>query len=174
MLDEIKIIKKVVSSYTSRDSRLDFEDLCSEAYLAYLEAAPAYNPSRAKKSTFIWTVVRNRLNSILAKKSTKSEIPTDQEVIQALLEGEDQVDPGQTVIAEERWQELMDGFSPGAKVVVCFLVNNGEVYFDVSKPRQARGIIARELRRMGWPEEKIWNVFREIKQAVKKRDEKAR
>ena len=38
---ELNIVRKVVWSY-ARSTGLDFDELCSEAYLAYLEAAPFY------------------------------------------------------------------------------------------------------------------------------------
>ncbi|MGI5927694.1 MAG: hypothetical protein ACOX8A_11055, partial [Thermacetogeniaceae bacterium] len=56
--------------------------------------------------------------------------------------------------------------SPDAKMI-CLLVSNGEVYLNTDKPREARGIIARELKARGWGENKIWATFREIKQTLK-------
>ena len=167
---ELNIVRKVVWSYT-RSAGLDFEDfdeLCSEAYLAYLEAAPSYDPARGKKSTFIWNVVRNHINNLL---KVKKEIPVDKEAMETLLEGHEEFDPERIIIAEEAWEELFESFSPEAKMI-CFLVSNGEVYVNTDKPREARGIIARELKARGWPENKIWATFREIKQVLKTTERK--
>ena len=159
---ELNIVRKVVWSYT-RTTGLDFDELCSEAYLAYLEAAPSYDPARGKKSTFIWNVVRNHINNLL---KAKKEIPVDEEVMVTLLEGHEELDPERLIIAKECWEELFNSLSPEAKMI-CFLVSNGEVYLNTDKPREARGIIARELKARGWPENKIWATFREIKQVLK-------
>jgi len=162
---ELNIVRKVVWSYT-RSAGLDFEDfddLCSEAYLAYLEAAPSYDPARGKKSTFIWTVVRNHINSLL---KVKKEVPVDKEAIDMLIEERDELDPEQVVLAEESWRELLESLSPEAKMIFS-LLNSSEVYLNTDKPREARGIIARELKARGWSENKIWATFREIKQTLK-------
>jgi len=159
---ELNIVRKVVWSYT-RSTGLDFDELYSEAYLAYLEAAPSYDPARGKKSTFIWNVVRNHINSLL---KAKKEIPVDKEVVVTLLEGHEELDPERLIIAKECWEELFNSLSPGAKMI-CLLMNNGEVYLNTDKPREARGIIARELKARGWSENKIWATFREIKQTLK-------
>ena len=163
---ELNIVRKVVWSYT-RSAGLDFEDfdeLCSEAYLAYLEAAPSYDPARGKKSTFIWTVVRNHINSLL---KVKKEVPVDKEAIDMLIEERDEFDPEQVVLAEESWRELFESLSPEAKMICLLVLNDGGIYLNTDKPREARGIIARELKARGWSENKIWATFREIKQTLK-------
>ena len=159
---ELNIVRKVVWSYT-RSTGLDFDELCSEAYLAYLEAAPSYDPARGKKSTFIWNVVRNHINSLL---KAKKEIPIDKEDIDILIEERNELDPEQVILAEESWRELFESLSPDAKMI-CLLMNNGEIYLNTDKPREARGIIARELKARGWSENKIWATFREIKQTLR-------
>ena len=159
---ELNIVRKVVWSY-ARSTGLDFDELCSEAYLAYLEAAPSYNPARGKKSTFIWNVVRNHINSLL---KAKKEIPVDKEDIDMLIEERDELDPERVVLAEESWRELFESLSPDAKIIF-FLLNSNEVYINTDKPREARGIIARELKNRGWSENKIWATFRELKQTLK-------
>ena len=159
---ELNIVRKVVWSY-ARSVGLDFDEMCSEAYLAYLEAAPSYDPAKGKKSTFIWNVVRNHINSLL---KAKKEVPVDKEAIDMLIEERDELDPEQVVLAEESWRELFESLSPDAKMIF-FLLNSNEVYINTDKPREARGIIARELKARGWGENKIWATFREIKQTLK-------
>ncbi len=159
---ELNIVRKVVWSY-ARSTGMDFDELCSEAYLAYLEAAPSYDPSRGKKTTFVWNVVRNHINNLL---KMKKEIPVDKEAIDMLIEERYELDPEQVVLAEESWRELFESLSPDAKMIFL-LLNSGEVYINTDKPREARGIIARELKARGWSENKIWATFREIKQTLR-------
>ncbi len=163
--EEINTIRKIVWSY-SRSTGLEFDDLYSEACLAYLEAAAAYNPERGKKSTFIWTVVQNHIRIMLKKR--KREVPVDVEVIETLLEGREELDPEKIVCSEECWKELLGSFSPEAQTI-CKLVTSTECEFDAEKPREARGKIAKELRRRGWSHGKIWAAFREIKLKLKNR-----
>ena len=160
---ELNIVRKVVWSYT-RSTGLDFDELCSEAYIAYLETAPSYDPSKGKKTTFIWNVVRNHINSLL---KAKKEALVDEEAIDMMVEERYELDPEQVVLAEENWRELFESLSPDAKMICLLVVNDGEVYLDTDKPREARGIIARELKARGWSENKIWATFREIKQILK-------
>jgi RNA polymerase sigma factor (sigma-70 family) len=160
---ELNIVRKVVWSY-ARSTGLDFDEMCSEAYLAYLEAAPSYDPARGKKSTFIWNVVRNHINNLL---KAKKEIPIDKEAMETLLEGREELDPERLIIAEECWEELFNSLSPEAKMICLLVLNDGEIYLNTDKPREARGIIARELKARGWGENKIWATFREIKQTLK-------
>ena len=162
MSDELNIVRKVVWSYT-RSTGLDFDELCSEAYLAYLEAAPFYDPAKGKKSTFIWNVIRNHINNLL---KMKKEVLVDKEAIDMLIKERDELDPEQVVLAEESWRELFESLSPEAKMIFS-LLNSSEVYINTDKPREARGIIARELKARGWSENKIWATFREIKQTLK-------
>ncbi len=159
---ELNIVRKAVWSYT-RSTGLDFDELYSEAYLAYLEAAPSYDPAMGKKSTFIWNVVRNHINNLL---KAKKEVPVDEEAINMLIRERDELNPEQVVLAEESWRELFESLSPDAKMIF-FLLNSSEIYVNTDKPREARGIIARELKARGWPEKKIWATFREIKQVLK-------
>ncbi|NLP33428.1 MAG: sigma-70 family RNA polymerase sigma factor [Oligella ureolytica] len=167
--EQLNIVRKVVWSYArSTGLDLDFDELCSEAYLAYLEAAPSYDPSRGKKTTFVWNVVRNRINNLL---KMKKEVPVDKETIDMLIEERDELGPEQVVLAEESWRELFESLSPDAKMIF-FLLNSSEVYINTDKPREARGIIARELKARGWPENKIWATFREIKQVLKTTERK--
>jgi len=160
--EQLNIVRKVVWSY-ARSTGLDFDELCSEAYLAYLEAAPSYDPARGKKSTFIWNVVRHHINSLL---KAKKEVPMDKETIDMLIEEKDELGPEQVILAEESWRELFESLSPDAKMIFS-LLNSSEIYINTDKPREARGIIARELKARGWPENKIWATFREIKQVLK-------
>ena len=165
--EQLNIVRKVVWSY-ARSTGLDFDELCSEAYLAYLEAAPSYDPSRGKKTTFVWNVVRNRINNLL---KMKKEVPVDKETIDMLIEERDELGPEQVILAEESWRELFESLSPDAKMIFS-LLNSSEVYINTDKPREARGIIARELKARGWPENKIWATFREIKQVLKTTERK--
>lgn len=164
---ELNIVRKVVWSYT-RSTGLDFDELCSEAYLAYLEAAPSYDSSRGKKTTFIWNIVRNHINDLL---NMKKEVPVDKEALDMLIEDRDELDPEQVVLAEESWRELFESLSPDAKIIF-FLLNSSEIYINTDKPREARGIIARELKARGWSDNKIWATFREIKQVLKTTERK--
>lgn len=165
MNDVINIIRKIVLSYT-RSTGENFDDLYSEACLAYLEAAASYDPKKGKKSTYLWKVVTNRINSNLKAAAKRHEFPYDAQDIGKLCQ-EDYIDPEQIVIAKECWSALTESFSPEAQEI-CAMITRREVELDVNKPREARGKIAKELRKRGWSHPKIWAAFREIKLSLRK------
>ncbi len=165
MDEELSIIRKVVWSYVRGNQWIEFEDLFAEACLAYIEAAPAYNPEKGKKSTYIWTVIRNRLNTLLWQKSKNKEFPVDwrDEHYNLISDQRMNTNPESLIIAQEEWQERMTSLSPEARVI-CSLVLGGD--YQTDKPRKSRGEIAKELRKQGWSHGTVWKTFRELKGAL--------
>lgn len=159
MEEDLNIIRKVVWSYVRSNPGLEFEELFAEACLAYVEALPAYNPERGRKSTFIWVVVRNHLNSILGKTNKCKEFPVDWTDMEYTI-STNQKRPEDIIVAREEWCELVASLSPEARAV-CSLVTEGD--YSTNKPRNSRGKIARELRQQGWPHSRVWKTFKELK-----------
>lgn len=166
-MEELNLIRKVVWSYVKTSPVLDFDDLFSEACLAYLEAEPKYDASKGKKSTFVHHVVSNRLNSLISKEGKKNtkEHPAETFELEYLGATECEPTPEQFIIAKERWEELLEQLSPEA-LVVWGVIEKKDIYLCTDKPRQCRGVIVKILREAGWSWNKIWNTFNEIKNAV--------
>lgn len=74
---DLNLIRKIVWSYTKTMPGLEFDDLFSEACIVYIAAEKRYDPSRGKKSTFMWHAIKNSLNLLIGKESKikSTEIP---------------------------------------------------------------------------------------------------
>ena len=53
MTEDLKMLYKIVWSYINNYPWLDFNDLLSEACIAYLEAEKRFTPERGEKGTFL-------------------------------------------------------------------------------------------------------------------------
>lgn len=162
-MEDIGVIRKVVWSYIKTNPGLEFDDLFSEAYIAYLEAKLSYNPAKGKRSTFIYRVVDNRLKSLLSREREREVKEAESEIL--WLKDPPQT-PEQIVIAQERWLEILSILSPEAKAVCSIVINESSIYLPIDKPKQCRGIIINELRKRGWGWNDIWSSFKEIKEVI--------
>jgi len=73
---EWNLINKIAWSFFNTTGH-DFNDLKSEATLAYLKALQTYNPEKSAISTWVWIRMRNALIDYLAKekRNTHGELP---------------------------------------------------------------------------------------------------
>lgn len=168
-MENLDLIRKIAWSYVRTCPGLEFDDLLSEACIAFLENGHRYDSSRGARSTFIWRVVSNHLNTIIKKESARinSEIPADEEGMKTLLSTETDTnypDADQELLARERWAEIQDMLSIEAFTICEFtLLYDKEYGLPVETPKICRGIIQRALNGMGWRWPDIWNALRELK-----------
>jgi len=159
------LIYKIAWLHVKNYPGFEFDDLVSEACIAYLESMRHYDPRRGKKSTFLWHVVQNRLNTIIRNEIAKTRkeciyIDELREIV------DDSSNPEQRLLANECWGEMINNFSPEAKTICDIVFKETRIYLPVDKPKHCRGVIVRELRSRGWSWGCIWNAMREIKEAV--------
>ena len=159
--EEMNIIYKIIWSYIRGNPGLEFEDLLSEACLAYLESFNLYDAAKGKRSTYIYHIVRNRINNLL---NLKKEYSLNNRALDSLCNNEPS--PEQTLIQKEHWEELFNNFSPEAKVICNIILKNDDIYFPIDFPRKCRGIIVKELREDNWGWNVIWRTFRELKEVI--------
>lgn len=167
--EELKMIRKIVWSYV-RSTGLEYDELFSEACLAYLESLESYDPTKSKISTYLYHAVSNRLNSLWGWEKRKREkelsIPyTDFDFFFLGREQENFNTPEGLMLAEERWAELCGGLSPEAMMVVE-IMNSGAVYVNEDKKQESRRNIRNKLEEAGWKRNKILEIFRELKKLV--------
>jgi len=164
--EELDIIRKVVWSYVNSCPGLEFDDLFAEAYLAYLEALPRYDSTKGKISTFIYHVVRNRLNNMfkMEKRKRTNEYLEDISEMKNLLHQERFPNPEQYLLAKEHEEELFAAMSTEAFAICKLIMEESDIFLSIDKPRQCRGIIYRELRKRNWSWAKIWETSHELKQ----------
>ena len=164
--EELNIIRKVVWSFINKYIGLEFDDLFTEAYLAYLEALPYYDSTRGEISTFINHVVSNRLKNMFKAEKYKKmhEHHEDINEIENLLCQETFPNPEQYLISKEQKEEMFAILSPEAFMICKLILEETNIFLATNKPRQCRGIIYHELRKRNWTHARIGGAFRELKQ----------
>ncbi len=158
-MQDLKMLYKIVWSYIKRYPGLEFDDLLSEACVAYLRAEKDFNPVKGKKSTFMWNVVNNELTDIINKMNTKN----NREIYLEEFEFPHYQTPEQIILQEERFLELVGSLSNDAKMICALILNEPDIFLPINKPRECRGVIMRELRNRDWGWTKIWNGFKELR-----------
>ena len=163
---EMNIIYKIIWSYVKGNPGLQFEDLLSEACLIYLETMNLYDKEKGERSTYIYHVVRNRINSLLHYNYpySKKECHLDEDLMNLLYSNEPT--PEQALIQKEHWEELFGDLSPEAKFICNIIFNDANIYLPINTPKKCRGIIIKELRKDNWSWNAIWRTIRELKDAV--------
>jgi len=160
--DEVLLLlRKIAWNFVQRCPGLEFDDMFSEACVAYLHCVHRYDPSRGNMSTFLWHSVTNHLNTLLSKSSfymeNSSELP---ESIQDPNTG-----PEEAVLARERWTEWWNMLTPEARVIVELTFSKADSA-PTDKPKLFRGVLVKALRSRGWSWTRIWKGLREVKLAV--------
>jgi len=179
---ELNLIRKLTWSFykSSFTLTLDFDELFSEACVAYLEGEKQFiENDKTKKSTFLWTVMKNHLTDYINKeirirngiidfnpktsfKEQKSldiaDIPEPTDYLPSRYKSTEA-----EVIANEEWEFIKSKMSPEAKAILQLILTNKDLYLETDKPKLCRGKIKQALRDSGWKYQSIWNGFRELK-----------
>jgi RNA polymerase sigma factor (sigma-70 family) len=75
-MENLNLIKKIAMSF-SLTTGIDFDDLCQEASLAYLEAMKTYNPDKGKISTYVWHCIHNHLKNYIKIEQEENNVSID-------------------------------------------------------------------------------------------------
>jgi len=150
------LIRKIAWSL-NKTTGISFDELYSEACLAYLEAEMTYDATRgAEFTTYAYSFVRNRLVSFVRKE--KTEIHT----IEIADLGPRQFSKLQNSIPE--FEE--HSFSSDMKEIISVVLGSPVDFFNIS-PRPARGMIRKELHKNGWSQKKINSAFIKLTAIIK-------
>jgi DNA-directed RNA polymerase specialized sigma24 family protein len=150
---EHNLIKSVAAKFYHQQPYIweRFEDLMSEATLAYLESQATYKPGTTKETTWAYIYMRNRLIDIIKHiPPISSQEPYEQAV--------DYLDPFERVSLAE----TLDGLSEDSKHVLRIVAECPAIYFRAC-PRKP---LKDKLRAKGWSWPRIWRSLREIKNAL--------
>lgn len=148
---EINMARKMAWSF-HKSTGIDYEELFSEACLAYCqaEADPNYNPYKAAITTFAWQRMRDHLRTYIKKEYHDVHLGPD-----------NQNDPYEEI----EFKDEVNNLSDEAKTICKMIFQSPHEYLDLSSVH-ARGKIKDQLREAGWSWCKIWNSFREIKSTL--------
>ncbi len=147
-MKDINLIRKIAWSF-HKSTGVDFEELMSEATLAYLEAEQDYNPeTNNKKSVFVWIRMRNALINF-CKNEQK----------QRIFNG----NPPQYGREDHYFFEIFDAFPENCKKIAEIVINSP---IDLIAFPNAKEMVVNELRKEGWAWSKIWDGMRDMKKQL--------
>ncbi|MFA5526547.1 MAG: hypothetical protein WC992_06970 [Acholeplasmataceae bacterium] len=167
IIENINLVRKIAWSYARRTRSWEFEDLFSEACVAYLEGELDYakNDSGASKTTYLWKCMNTHLlNLVLTTDSKYSRRESTVDMDYVDIASSD--DPAAEVIAAERWSMFEESLSPVSKDICDIVLHDKTTYLPIDTPKLCRGTIRNELRARGWSWSAIWNGYRELHQAL--------
>ena len=154
---ELNLIRKIAWSY-NKTTKINFDDLFSEACIGYLEGQKRYDPSKGtKETTFLWDIMKSHLNSI---------IPNYQKFPKTEVNQMEPCSPLDLLLTKEKWdkQSVWKGsLSKEARMICKMIFESPHEFLVLNAPKLSRGAVKDRLREMGWSWEKIWSGFREIK-----------
>ena len=142
-----KMIRSLAQSFTSTTG-INFDELYSEANLAYCEAVFSYDPNKgAKLTTHVFNIVKNALINFCKQelKHKVSDVEFD------------------ITFETKPWQDMEAAFTGLSKKVIDIVFENDN--FQGSS-RAMRQQVVCYLRNEGWTWEKVWDGMRETKLVV--------
>ncbi len=158
----LNLLKKACWSFQKGNGG-DFDELMSEASLAYVQARNGFDPSKgAKFSSWLYQIVRGRLMDWKRKQYSK-RIPLSED------------DPN-TVSVNQK-MSLIDAIrqecSPDSGVVVQLILNppidvilTARQWRSEKSPISLRIAVEQHLRELGWAVSRVWQAFGEIQEAL--------
>lgn len=164
MLEDLDLIRKITWAFVRSNTGVEYDDLFSEACVAYLEALPRYDPAKGKKSTYMYHCISGKLKSVLQQEARRNGHETITDDFMGVAT--DEPSPEQALYATERWAALLSSLSSEALLIVQLALNNEATATTPSSPRRCRGQIILQLRGLGWSWSAIWRAFREVKSHV--------
>jgi len=151
--DELNILRKIAWSYVKSFPGWEFDEVLSEACVAYLSCRDKYDESRGALSTFVWVVVRNHFYGILRKRECERRRTT-------LL---DEACARQPDCESERlfeWIEFCASLSPQANFVISLLSSTED-------DRKAKKEITTKLEEeYSWTKNDVRKAFHELKTVI--------
>lgn len=168
MHTDLPLLRKITWTFLRSHPEFEFDELFSEACCAYVDALPHYDPSRGRKSTFLWTVVTRHLQqtALVAQRQAAAESLLEDDDPLFLTLASPEPSPEQALLATERWEEFLQALSPFAQAVVHAALTTSPAPLPVDTPRVCRGEIVARLREEGMAWKAIWQGIREVKAAV--------
>lgn len=154
--ENINLIRKIAWSFHTTTG-VDWEELFSEACLAFVLSIRSYNPKQGSLSTHLQTCITNHLIDFTRRYHdiTPSSDLIDEDVIDY-----------QTSEVDTSFFYNFNSLSEEAKYICDMILSSPEEFLEESKKLARRHIIDK-LRKEGWSWPKIWKSFREIKAALK-------
>ncbi len=167
IMTNIDLVRKIAWIFTKRSCVFEFDDIFSEACVAYLEGEQQFDPTKGvAKTTFLWTYIQNHLlNRVLDAQSKYVDREATADVYELQIPTYAQ-DPLTRLIATTKWGDFYASLTPAAQEVCDILLDASTGYLPIDAPKLCRGRIRDELRARGWSWSTRWTSYRELKTAL--------
>ena len=157
---QIEYIKQVADAFHKRTG-WDYDELFSEASLAYAEAMKYFNPEMSTEFFFATTCMRNWLVDYWFKVNEPQDIDiTSLPLRSPYTNAEESLD----------FTALLFSYLSKDARKVCEIVfqEYDTIFTNDGSAKSAKRRLREKLRQTGWKWPKIWKSFREIKKALNK------
>lgn len=151
----INMVRNIAWSF-HRTTGIEWEELFSEAMLAYTEMITndSYNPDKAKRSTWIYSKLRNHLITFCNQQkrfvSQCEELPIQP------------ADVFERLVFLEQFE-----FNDDLKTIINMILDSPHEYLMVNKVRRnSVTTLKKQLRKIGWNYSRIGDGMREIRQVL--------
>jgi len=149
-----KLIHSIVWKFQKKNPNIPYDELYSEAALAYCEATSRFDPARGiKKTTVAYTYMSRALQNLCNTQYQRENLFQEIEETSA------------TVPFFPPISELLDGLSEDGQII-CHMILSAPEDFIGAPPKMIRGKIYQSLRKAGWSWPNIWAAFAEVKTAL--------
>lgn len=164
---DVNLVRKIAWNFAKKFPGAEFDDLFSEACIAYLEAESEFNVDTAKRSTFMWHAVSNHLRNVVMKQSIRmryhSTVSIDE--LDMRVSGTS-VNPEMALIRKEEWESFIEHLSDPAQTICKIILEDMSTFLPLDAPKKCRGAIKNTMRDMGYTWSSIWDGYNEIRSAL--------
>ena len=163
-MKDLNLIRKIAWDFAKK-SQVEFDELFSEAALAYSEALLKYDPEKgAKFSTFNYQCMRNHLINVCKERCQKTSESQEQEFDEELYFVES---------ASESFEAMIEDWPQNCKEIAKLVVSKPGYFLgrtggmkrsDLSGNPKDR--IAKELKNKGWRGYKVKKSIQDMEQLL--------
>lgn len=175
-MENINLVRKIAWDFHHR-TNISFEELLSEATLAYLEAERTYDIKKERgRRNWHQTFIKNALINFCKKEQAYhlsldvfTESPEAPNNVDSVGSGHNRglyLQQNKLKTNPTLFFELYDELSLGGQEITNMILKDKMKYIT-TPPKEARGLLVAKLRKQGWTWEKIWDSIREIKLVLK-------
>ena len=153
-MKDLNLIRKVAWSF-NKTTGIEFDELFSEASLAYVEACKSHDEKKASLSTWATRIMTQRLTHFCDKEKRNHHDPLQE---------------GDTISHEN--QEKRSLFKewitelPKDMQLICQIIFEAPEEILASCPKTSRSKLTKKLRTMQWSWPRIWDGIRNMKSAL--------
>lgn len=166
-MENMNLIRKVAWSF-HRTTGIEYNELFSEAALAYCEAKLTYDPDKSALCTWAYHNMTNALKTFIVSNYNQN--------LSYIDDVSNQIPERAEMPFENSFEDLLEALPKDCRMIATELVNNPERYVGETPnmkrveatPRYTRGLIYRDLREKGWKWARIWKGMKNMKICLNK------